>query len=75
VEIVGDSQAAEAIFRKGGSQRADADSGELELFEAFLDIIRTAAEAGFDVVFRWVPASSWSTPMRSPSSMIGMISA
>ena len=27
----------------------------LELFEAFLDIIRTAAEAGFDVIFRWVP--------------------
>ena len=52
VEIVGDSQAAEAIFRKGGSQRADIDSGELELFEAFLDITRTATEAGFDVAFR-----------------------
>ena len=40
---------------RASSQRADADSGELELFEAFLDIIRTAAEAGFDVIFRWVP--------------------
>jgi hypothetical protein len=54
-EIVGDSQAAGAIFLKGGSQRSDIDSGELELFEAFLDITRTAAEAGFDVSFRWVP--------------------
>jgi len=27
----------------------------LELFEAFLDITRTAAEAGFDVIFRLVP--------------------
>ena len=54
MEIVGDSQAAGAIFRKGGSQRADLDSGELEPHEAFLDIINTAAEAGFDVVFRWV---------------------
>ena len=52
VEIVGDSQAAEAIFRKG-ELSADADSGELELFEAFLDIIRTAAEAGFEVIFHW----------------------
>ena len=41
VEIVGDSQAAGANFRKGGSQRADLNSDQLELFEAFLDIMRT----------------------------------
>jgi hypothetical protein len=55
IEIVGDSQAAAAIFRRGGSQRADAESGELELHEAFLDIYEAAAEGGFEVVFRWVP--------------------
>ena len=52
---MGDSQAAGAIFRKGGSQHADLESGELELFEAFLDVIHAAATGGFDVVFRWVP--------------------
>ena len=55
VEIVGDSQAAAAIFRRGGSQRVDDESGELELFEAFLDVLRTASEHEFDVTFRWVP--------------------
>jgi hypothetical protein len=55
VEVVGDSQAAAAIFRRGGSQRVDNDSGELELFEAFLDVLCTASEHRFDVTFRWVP--------------------
>jgi hypothetical protein len=54
VEIVGDSQAARAIFRKGGSQ-VDDKSGELELFEAFLSVFEAAAAGGFEVVFRWVP--------------------
>ena len=49
---MGDSQAAGAFFRKGGSQRADLVSGELELYEAFLDIINTAAEVGFNGVPR-----------------------
>jgi hypothetical protein len=53
VEIVGDSQAAGAIFRKGGSQRVDLESGELEVFEASLDVIQAAAAEGFDVIFRW----------------------
>jgi len=69
VEIVGDSQAPEAIFRKG-ELSADAVSGELELFEAFLNIIRTAAGAGFSTSSSaGCPANSWSTPT------IGMISA
>jgi hypothetical protein len=55
VEIVGDSQAAAAIFRRGGSQRIDTESGELELHEAFLDIYEAAAKGGFEIVFRWVP--------------------
>jgi hypothetical protein len=55
VEIVGDSQAAGAIFRRGGSQRVDDESGELELYEAFLDVLEAAAGGGFSVVFRWVP--------------------
>ena len=55
VEIVGDSQAARAIFKKGGSQRVDDESGELELFEAFLSVFEAAEAGGFDVVFRWVP--------------------
>ena len=55
LEIVGDSPAARAIFARGGSQRVDDESGELELFEAFLDVLNTAAAGGFTVVFRWVP--------------------
>jgi len=55
VEIVGDSQAVCAIFRKGGSQRVDDESGELELFEAFLSVLEAAEAGGFDVVFRWAP--------------------
>ena len=53
VEIVGDSQAAGAIFHKGGTQRVDLEAGELELFEASLDVIHAAAAGGFDVIFRW----------------------
>ena len=57
--LVGESQATRRRPRpssaRAASQRADIDSGELELFEAFLDITRTAVEAGFDVAFRWVP--------------------
>ena len=55
LEIVGDSQAARAVYRKGGSQRVDAESGELELFEAFLSVFEAAEAGGFGVVFRWVP--------------------
>jgi hypothetical protein len=55
VEIVGDSQAAGAIFGRGGSQRVESDSGELELFEAFLAVFESAERGGFDVAFRWVP--------------------
>ena len=71
---MGDSQAAGAFFRKGGSQRADLDTGELELYEAFLDIINTAAEVGFNVVFGYLE-SSWSTPTRSRRLMTGTTSA
>ena len=55
LEIVGDSQAAGAIFRRGGSQRIDDESGELELYEAFLSVFEAAERGGFSVVFRWVP--------------------
>jgi len=72
VEIVGDSQAAEAIFRKGGSQRSDADSGELRRFSTSSAPPPRQASMSSSA---GCPASSWSTPMRSPSSMIGMTSA
>jgi hypothetical protein len=55
LEIMGDSQAARAIFNKGGSQTVAEESGDLELFEAFLAIFEAAARGGFEVAFRWVP--------------------
>jgi len=55
VEVVGDSQVAGHVFRKGGSQVVDLETGELELLEALLDILNTASEFGFEVIFRWVP--------------------
>jgi len=55
LEIVGDSQAARAVYRKGSSQRVDVESGELRLLEAFLSVFEAAEAGGFGVVFRWVP--------------------
>ena len=55
VEIVGDSKAASYVFANGGSQAADAESGELLILEALLDILGVAEAEGFEVVFRWVP--------------------
>jgi hypothetical protein len=55
VEIVGDSRVAMFVFRNGGSQRVDPETGELELLEALLSILGDADEYGFEVLFRWVP--------------------
>ncbi len=55
VEIVGDSQAARAIFRKDGSHWVDVQTGELELFEDFLSVLEAAEAGGFDEFFRWAP--------------------
>jgi hypothetical protein len=55
IEIVGDSQVCMYVFRKGGSMVVDAETGELELLEALLDILGTAEAYGFEVLFRWVP--------------------
>jgi len=57
VEIVGDSAASARIFEKGGSQTADMDTDDLLLLEALLQILETAAQAGCEVVFRWVQRS------------------
>ena len=55
LEIVGDSKASSYVFAKGGSQCADAESGELLIFEALLDILAAAEAGSFEVIFRWVP--------------------
>jgi len=57
IEIVGDSAASARIFAKGGSQTADMDTDDLLLLEALLQILEAAAQAGCDVVFRWVQRS------------------
>jgi hypothetical protein len=67
-EIVGDSQAAGAIFRKGGSLRADLISGEREPYEALLGNMNTAADIGFSVVFRWNLESSVDFTLEPASS-------
>jgi hypothetical protein len=55
IDIVGDSQVCMYVFRKGGSMVVDAETGELELLEALLDIRGTVTRCGFEVLFRWVP--------------------
>ncbi len=55
VEIVGYSQVCMYVFRKGDSMVVDAETGELELLEALLDILGTSTCLGFEVPFRWVP--------------------
>ena len=55
LEIVGDSKASSYVFAKGGSQCADAESGELLIFEALLDILAAAEAGSFEVIVRWVP--------------------
>ena len=54
VEIVGDSQVCEAVFRNGGSQCQDAESGDLLMTDALLELHELAARIGFEFRMRWV---------------------
>ena len=54
VEIVGDSLCCHYIFRNGGSQTVDDETGQLLLTEVLLDLLNKAASDGAEVRFRWV---------------------
>ena len=54
VEIVGDSLCCHYIFRNGGSQTVDDETGQLLLTEVLLDLLSKAAADGAEVRFRWV---------------------
>ena len=54
VEIVGDSLCCHYIFKNGGSQVVDGDSGTLLITEVLLELLTAASTVGADVRFRWV---------------------
>ena len=54
VDIVGDSQVCEAVFRNGGSQCQDEATGDLLMTDALLELHELAAREGFDFRMTWV---------------------
>jgi hypothetical protein len=54
VEIVGDSLCCFYIFKNGGSQLVDEETGTLLVTETLLDLLTAADADGVEVRFRWV---------------------
>ena len=55
VLVVGDNQAADAIFSKGGSSKPDPHDGALHIAETTSRILDLAETTGYTVSFVWTP--------------------